>query len=99
MVSVKVKFRPSSVVDMEGSIYYQIIHERKVRQLLTDYKIFPAEWNEKRSAIAIGSVPERKQVLLSINGQIRRDVAIDAYRDEIRRSQNAYIRRCPDRRV
>ena len=74
MVSVKVKFRPSSVVDMEGSIYYQIIHERKVRQLLTDYKIFPAEWNEKRSAIAIGSVPERKQVLLSINGQIRRDV-------------------------
>lgn len=49
MASIKVKFRPSTVADHEGTIYYQIIHERKVRQLLTEYKIFPAEWDEKRS--------------------------------------------------
>lgn len=37
MASIKVKFRPSTVADNEGTIYYQIIHERKVRQLLTEY--------------------------------------------------------------
>lgn len=36
MTSIKVKFRPSTVVGNEGVIYYQIIHDRKVRQLVTD---------------------------------------------------------------
>ena len=31
MATIKVKFRPSTVEDREGSIYYQVIHERKVR--------------------------------------------------------------------
>ena len=41
MASIKVKFRPSAVAGREGTIYFQIIHERKVRQLLTDYHVFP----------------------------------------------------------
>lgn len=28
MASIKVKFRPSTVADHEGTIYYQIIHFR-----------------------------------------------------------------------
>ncbi len=28
MASIKVKFRPSTVADHRGTIYYQIIHER-----------------------------------------------------------------------
>ncbi len=44
MATVKVKFRPSTVADREGTIYYQIIHERKVRQLLSDYHVFPFVW-------------------------------------------------------
>ena len=32
MASVKVKFRPSSIDGKEGSIYYQVIHNRVVRQ-------------------------------------------------------------------
>ena len=51
MASIKVKFRPSTVADHEGTIYYQIIHERKVRQLLSDYKVFPFEWEESRSMV------------------------------------------------
>ena len=39
MASVKVKFRPSTVLGHEGIVYYQIIHERKVRQLRTEYKV------------------------------------------------------------
>ena len=74
MASIKVKFRPSTVTDREGSIYYQIIHERKVRQLLTDYHVFPNEWDEKRSMITTSQKSERKALILSIRERIRWDV-------------------------
>ena len=33
MASVKVKFRPSTIEGKEGTIYYQIIQNRVIRQL------------------------------------------------------------------
>ena len=36
MASVKVKFRPSSIDGKEGSIYYQVIHNRVVRHIRTN---------------------------------------------------------------
>ena len=74
MTSIKVKFRPSSVAGQEGTIYYQIIHERKVRQLLSDYRIFMTEWDERRSMVT--SVPQsgRRTFILSIRECIRRDL-------------------------
>ena len=74
MASIKVKFRPSTVADHEGTIYYQIIHERKVRQLLTDYKVFPSEWDESRSMVTTTQKSERKSFILSIRERIRWDV-------------------------
>lgn len=74
MASVKVKFRPSSVEGQEGRIYYQILHERKPRQLATDYKIFPFEWNEKRGQVVTQNGSLRQSLILSIREQIRWDV-------------------------
>lgn len=74
MASIKVKFRPSTVADHEGTIYYQIIHERKVRQLLSDYKVFPSEWDESRSMVTTSQKSERKSFILSIREHIRWDV-------------------------
>lgn len=74
MTSVKVKFRPSSIAEHEGTIYYQIIHERKVRQLPTVYKVLPAEWDEGRSMVAATRKSERQQLILSIRERIRWDV-------------------------
>lgn len=74
MASIKVKFRPSTVADHEGTIYYQIIHERKVRQLLTEYKVFPIEWDESRSMVTTTQKSERKSFILSIRERIRWDV-------------------------
>ena len=74
MASIKVKFRPSTVADHEGTIYYQIIHERKVRQLLSDYKVFPHEWDESRSMVTTTQKSERKSFILSIRERIRWDV-------------------------
>ena len=64
MASFKVKFRPSSVAGHEGTIYYQIIHERKVRQLLSVYKVFSAEWDESRSMVTTTQKSERRSFIL-----------------------------------
>lgn len=74
MTSIKVKFNPSTASGHEGNICYQIIHDRKVRQLATDYRLFPEEWNEKRATVIFGSNSERKAFLLSLRENIRRDM-------------------------
>ena len=51
MATVKIKFRPSTVINREGTLYYQIIHERIVRQISTGYKLFPKEWDVVTSSI------------------------------------------------
>ncbi len=55
MASIKVKFRASTVQDKEGTIYYQVIHERVIRQIKTSYKLFPDEWDEQKSKIILSS--------------------------------------------
>lgn len=74
MASIKVKFRPSTVAEHEGTIYYQIIHERKVRQFLTEYKVFPSEWDEGRSMVTTTQNSERKSFILSVRERIRWDL-------------------------
>ena len=56
MTSVKLKFRPSPVEDRDGTLFYQIIHRRQVRQVYTGLHISYAEWDARRSAIV---VPEK----------------------------------------
>ncbi len=51
MASVKVKLRPSTVNGKEGTIYYQVIHKRVIRQIKTDYRILADEWDEKNGAV------------------------------------------------
>ena len=53
MASVKVKFHPSATDGREGSIYYQVIHRRIVRQVKTDYRIFDTEWDKRISSVKI----------------------------------------------
>ena len=76
MASVKVKFRPSSVNGKEGSIYYQVIHKRAVRQIKMDCRIFESEWNGKTSAVAVPVLTsiERKNYLQSVTSRIEWDV-------------------------
>lgn len=74
MASIKVKFRYSSLPDSEGTIYYQIIHDRKTRQLFTDYHLFAYEWSERRSTVATGHADSRVSLMISIKEHIRLDV-------------------------
>ena len=73
MTSIKIKFRPSTVDGKEGGIYFQIIHNRVVRQLNTEYKVFAEEWNaESESVVIKGS---RSNFLLGIQERLSWDVA------------------------
>lgn len=74
MASIKVKFKPSTVADNTGTVFYQIIHERKVRQLFSDYHVFSCEWDDKRSNLLVGSDPERRMLINSLRDRIRWDV-------------------------
>ena len=55
-------------------MYYQIIHERKVRQLPACYKIFPEEWDDKRSTVPTTHNSDRKPLILSIRERIKWDM-------------------------
>lgn len=74
MASIKVKFRPSAVANHEGTIYYQIIHDRKVRQYVSEYRILPVEWDCDRSMVMVNCRSERKSFVLSIKERIRWDM-------------------------
>ena len=73
MASVKVKFRPSTNEKKEGTIYYQIIHNRVIRQLKTNYRLYAHEWNENESVIIITN-NRRQNYLKSIEERIHWDI-------------------------
>ena len=75
MASVKVKFRPSTIAGKEGTIYYQIIQNRVIRQMKTDYRIFTDEWNEVESCVIVGS-SERRNLLLSLIERMEWDLKL-----------------------
>ena len=60
MATVKVKFRASSVATKEGTLFYQVIHKRIVRQIHTGYKLFPAEWDAIHSEVILPSATSGK---------------------------------------
>ena len=77
MATVKVKFRASSVEMKEGSLYYQVIHNRLVRQLHTGYRLFPSEWDAGISEVVVASGTEegRRNYLLSMKTAIADDLS------------------------
>lgn len=70
MASIKVKFRPSTNESKEGTIYYQIIQNRVIRHLKTDYRLFMYEWNEN----AVNTSNSRQNYLQSIEERIDWDI-------------------------
>ena len=76
MASVKVKFRPSSIEGKEGSIYYQVIHNRVVRHIAADLNVHESEWNDETSSVTIPAWidSDRKHNLHIVQKHITRDV-------------------------
>lgn len=94
MASIKVKFKPSTVADHEGTIYYQILHERVTRQLFTHYHIFTNEWDSNRSLVFADPKSERKSFISSIRERIRWDV--ERLNKIVRKFDNSGMVYCSD---
>ena len=73
MASIKVKFRPSTIIGHEGTIYYQIIHERKIRYISTGFRILTCEWDEKHSRIHKTVATGRRHYMAEIRRSIKKD--------------------------
>ena len=52
-VTIKLKFRASSIEGKSGSLYYQVIYMRKVRQVATNFRVAPNEWDSELEEIII----------------------------------------------
>lgn len=93
MTSVKVKYRSSTIKDKEGKIYYQIIHNRVIRQLNTDYRLFKHEWNEEGNTIIVtGS--NRQNYLQSVEERV--DWDIKRLQSTIRQLENKRVKYTAD---
>lgn len=73
MATIKLKFRPSTMQSKEGVIYYQVIHNRVVRQAKTDYHLFNHEWNDENSSVVIAD-GNRYNYLQSVADSIEWDI-------------------------
>ena len=74
MATVKVKFRPSTVADRQGSIIYLVTRRRLVRQITPGYKIYPHEWDKLQSKLIVDSSNKRLLILQSIAQKICNDM-------------------------
>ena len=73
MASIKVKFRPSTVEGKKGVIYYQVIQNRVIRQIHSNYFIHTEDWDDKTSFVKTDN-PNRAEENNTINQNIILDV-------------------------
>ena len=75
MTSIKVKFRPSATDGKEGSIYYQVIRNRAVRQIGTELRLYESEWDKRTASVRIyGEIGDsRKKYLQAVAERVRWD--------------------------
>lgn len=75
--SIKLKFRASVKPQKEGTLMFQVIHDRKVRRIKSQFKIFKEEWDEAAGQILLtASDPSRCSQLqiirLNVEWELRR---------------------------
>lgn len=66
MTSIKLKFRPSTNSGKEGALVFQLIHERTLRRIKSNYKIFNEEWDEANEQIIVPPLSSPRHVALSL---------------------------------
>lgn len=72
MATLKLKFRPSSINGKDGSLFFQIIHQRQVRQIYTGLHISDSEWDAEDVMTTDPSKTsdERTKYLVSIKNSL-----------------------------
>lgn len=71
MATIKVIFRASSPSEPEGTLYYRIIHKRKVRQIHTGNRIARDEWDSEKESIRDDVNPARREYLRAVADKLK----------------------------
>lgn len=68
MATIKIKFRASSSTTKEGTLFFQVIHNRTARQITTGYKLYPQEWDSNNMDVICtsGTGDNRRNYLTSL---------------------------------
>lgn len=75
MATIKIKFRPSSVIGKEGTLCYQVIYERQTRLISTGYKLYISEWDKESGKIQrLDENPERNRYLETLRYRTEEDL-------------------------
>ena len=76
MATVKVKFRASTISTKEGTVFYQLIHNRVARQVHSGYKLYPYEWDASNAEIVFPPATGngRRNYLISLKDALAEDV-------------------------
>ena len=69
MATIKVKLRPSSVVERAGTIYYQVTHRRATQQITTNIRLQPDEWDTISEQVVV-SVADKSIIQNRIDSDI-----------------------------
>lgn len=73
MATIKIKFRSSTARTKEGTLFFQIIHNRITRYINTGYKIFSTEWDRCNAQIISPAEidDDRRSYLITLKKQIK----------------------------
>ncbi len=95
MTTLRVKFRPSTVTNQEGTLYYQVIHHRAVRWISSGYHLFRQEWNEKEGSVILpkDQAHEDRRVHLQLI-QSRVEGKLRQMREVIRQNTHPWSSQC-----
>lgn len=76
MASIKIKYRASQAGGGEGTLYYQVIHKRIIKQIKTNYGLLPEEWDKQAEEIRLSSdgANGRKEELVKIKEKVAWDL-------------------------
>lgn len=74
MANIKVKLRLPAPTGAQGTVYYLIGHEQRVKRITSDHRLYPNEWDAKLSTVIVPAKGERRVTLLSIRAAIEKDI-------------------------
>lgn len=75
MATIKVKFRRSTVAAQEGTLFFQVIHRRSVRQINVRYRLFPEEWDETNERLrGCTNSNNRMEYIVNLKEKLESDI-------------------------
>lgn len=73
MVKIRIKLRLSTVPGKAGTVYYQLAHKKQVRQITTNIRLFPEEWDSSTGRICQSMFPAHFR-FMTIQQRLDREV-------------------------